>query len=297
MYFKLKYNMWFPLSLFFALWTSISLLIVKKMTRKLHPQTILLTGGLFVLPFMFVLVLLTGGIPNVSQSFYKFMLTAGLLDVVAFISSTWAIKLSEISLVAPLAAFGPVFTTLAAAVVLKEIPSLIKFIGIIVIVLGAYLLNLNDIKLGILDPFKKLFSDRGAKLFFFANFIWGLTPILQKQAIFQMSPTVPLFASFFGVIIVILFLIPLSINKVKQDGVIVMNYLWLFIILGLFSSLSQLAAFTAFSLTNLGYSTAIFKLSIFFSVIFGGVFLKEKRFKERVFGAVVMLIGTILLVA
>lgn len=52
----------------------------------------------------------------------------------------------------------------------------------------------------------------------------------------------------------------------------------------------------AFSLTKLGYATAIFTLSMPFTVILGWLFFKEKDIKARFLGSVVMLIGVILLV-
>lgn len=288
--------MWFLLSLFFALWTSISISVLKKLTIHVSPLPLLLVSNLLTLPFMFLIILLSGGIPQVTSNFYLLILASAMLDSVAFAASINAIKMSSISLISPISSFNPVFTTIIAAWTLGETPTITKLLGILIIVFGAYLLNISDIKGGLMMPFIRLFSNRAVLLFFLANFIWAITPIFQKQAIFQTIPSRPLFASFFGVILVSLFLTPFalksfgkSINKIKQN-------IWWFLFLAPFAALAQWAAYTAFSQINVGYATAIFKLSTLFTILWGALFFKEERIKERLLGASVMIMGTILLV-
>lgn len=51
-----------------------------------------------------------------------------------------------------------------------------------------------------------------------------------------------------------------------------------------------------FSLAPAAFATAIFKLSILFSILFGWLILKEGRIRDRLLGAIVMIFGTALLV-
>lgn len=287
--------MWFLYSLYFALWSSIATSIIKKLTGRADPFALMFIIPLFILPFMFVIVLLTGGIPKVQPVFYPLMIASGVIDTVAFVSSFYAVKLSAISLISPISSFNPVFTAIIAFIFLNETLSPLKLLGIIVIVLGSYLLNITDIKGGLLLPFKKLFSDRGVQLFLLANFLWGVTPVFQKKAIFATSPLVPMFPAFIGALLVTLFISPFSIKRGGIKEVTKKNFGW-FLLLGPFSALSQLASFTAFSLINVGIATSIFKLSTLFTILWGWLFFEEKRIKERLLGASVMIIGTILLV-
>ena len=66
------------------------------------------------------------------------------------------------------------------------------------------------------------------------------------------------------------------------------------LILGFFGALSQFAAYTAFSLANLGYVTSIFRLQSIFIILLAALFLKEKDIREKLLGALVMLIGAVL---
>jgi len=288
--------MWFFYSLFYAFWEASQTFLTKKLTKKISPLPLLYIFFLFNIPTTFILLLFLGGFPHATSNFYLYMAVAGLLDTVAFVSSYSAISQSSISLIWPIVSFGPVFTTVIAIFALHEIPTLVKFIGILFVVLGAYLLNVVDIKQGILTPFKTLFSNKGVMLFLFANFLWGITPIFQKKAIFETTPQIPLFASVVGMCFVFLFLTPFALKKaIGSFREIGTNIKWFFLN-GVGTAFSQAAAYAAFALVFVGYATSIFRLSSLFVIVLGGIFLKEERIKERLLGASVMVVGAILLV-
>jgi len=286
--------MWFILSLFSAIWGAISSLIIKKLLGFLDMRLTLFCSILFVLPFTFLIILTTTGFPKLNSLFFLVIIIAALIDVVAFIASITALKISPLSTISPIASFSPIFTTILAAFALREFPTTLKLVGIIIVVIGAYLLNIKHIRSGFSEPIKKLVSHKGVQLYFLANFLWAITPIFQKIALENTFPKTPLMASFANGILVVLFLIPFVIPKVKTSLAKVKNYIWVFLIIGLFGSLSQYAAYTAFSLANLGYVTSIFKLQSIFMIILAAMFLKEKDIREKLLGAVVMLIGAVL---
>lgn len=289
--------MWFFLSLYFALWSAIYLPIAKKVLQRVSPTTFLFISNIFVLVFALTVLIYSEGFPHITNKFLILMLASSIFDFIAFMLSFRAIKLSPISLLAPINSFTPAFTTLIAMFTINEVPTPKKLFGIIVIVLGSYFLNIKDIKKGILSPIKRLFSDKGVRLAFVANLLWAITPIFQKQAIFQTKPTVPLFASFAGVVFVTLLVTPYILKKESKQIVpaLKQNIGWL-IIIGFFGSLAQLAAFMSFSQTNVGYAVAIFRLSTIFTILFGALFFREKRIYERLLGASIMVAGTLLLV-
>lgn len=288
--------MWVFYSLFFAICTALGTFITKNLTKKINYLPLLYAFLAFNVSIAFILLLFLGGVPKVTPQFYLYMGISGLLDSVAFVSAFWAISKSSISLIAPIASFGPVFTTLIAIFALNEIPTPIKFVGILFVVLGAYLLNAADIKQGILTPFKTLFFRKGVLLFLLANFLWGITPIFQKKAIFETTPQIPLFASIMGMIFGFIFLTPFAFKKAIASLREVKTNLKWFLINGVATAFSQAAAYAAFALVFVGYATSIFRLSTLFIIILGGVFLREQRIKEKLLGASVMLLGAVLLV-
>lgn len=287
---------WFWLSLFFALWTSISISIVKKLTSRMDLLLLILVAEIFLIPFILILIMLLGGIPIVSPKFFQLVFIAAILDSLAVIFSFYAIKISPISLISPISSFNPIFTTVIASLILQETLSLIKYFGILVVVLGAYLLNISDLKGGVLLPFKKLFTNKGVLFFLLANLIWATTPIFQKLAIFQTNPTSPLSVSLFENIIIIAFFIPVVLIRTKNKISQIQRNWKIFFLTGSVGALSTWAAFTAFSLAPLGLVTSVFKLSTLFTIGWGFLFFKEERIWERLLGAFVMIVGTLLLI-
>lgn len=289
--------LWFFLSLFVALSSSTTNILTKKVSEKLPPLKFLILYFGFIIPFNVLLLFFLHGIPNVNPIFYFFMLLSIGLDVIAFICSIKGIQLSDLSLIVPLSSFLPVFTIIFNAILFKEFPTQIKFIGIILIVIGVYVLNLKDIKRGFLKPIQDVAFNRGAQLFFFANLIWAITPIFQKQAILATFPQRPTYISvvnsvgIFSILLIILF-----IRKQKISISVVKKYSPLFLVFGVLGAASQFAAFTAFSLTNVAYPNAVFKLSTLITVIVGGVLLKEKNIKTRIAATIIMLTGVTLLI-
>lgn len=287
--------MWFPLALFTAFSSSVESLINKHQVKSLHPIVAIFFNFCFVLVFMTIIILFTGGFPQVTLKFYFFVFCSSVLDLIAFSAGYWAFRHTQISLLAPLSSFTPVFATLFGALFLHEIPTVMKLIGILTIVCGMYLLDIAEIKGGIFKPFQQLFSDKGVRLYFIQVFLWGITPIFQKQAIFETHPTTPLFASFFGYLLIVLYLSFYAVRKARNEKTAIRKNTGLFVIIGITLALTQLAAYTVFETTFVGYATAIFSLSSLVTVSLGGILFKERHIKERLLGASVMIIGTILL--
>ncbi len=247
----------------------------------------------FVLPFS-IGFLLFFGVPAFTPQFWKFVFVVSILDTIAAVIYYKALSMSEISLLAPISSFNPAFTLFFATIFLHENPTPIKLIGILLIIIGAYLLNVDQIRAGIFKPISKLLSDKGVKLFLISNLIWGMTPILQKKAIFETTPNIPITVPAIETIFIIIFLLPF-LFKMKNIKKYTKTNLSTLLVYGSLATVGQFAALTAFSLNNVAYVTAIFKLSALFSIILGAVLFKEHHIQERFLGAFVMVIGTILI--
>ena len=99
----------------------------------------------------------------------------------------------------------------------------------------------------------------------------------------------------YRLIFVFLLLTPFAFKTaIASFSELKMNLKW-FVVNGVGTAFSQAAAYAAFALVYLGYATSVFRLSVLFIIILGGVFLKEERIKERLLGGAVMVLGTILL--
>lgn len=288
--------MWFFFALSFALITSLSMIIAKRVMKELNEYTYLFLSGFFAIPFLFFIIKHFFQIPQIDRTFILSISIGVTIGVVAAAASYRAIRISEVSLVSSISAFNPVFTALISFIVLGESIGLRGLWGIALVCLGAYLLELSKLKNDLLAPFKNLLGDRGVQLSLLAYFLWAITPIFEKTAIKHTYPEVPPFASFagLGLSTVIFFAVAFKPSKIPVK--VIKKFIPIFLLLGVLGALGQTSAMIAFSSTNLGFATAIFKLSIIFTVIFGWLFFKEKNIKDRLLGSVVMLGGVLLLV-
>lgn len=86
------------------------------------------------------------GIDAFRQSPYV-LLDASLSMMIATFMNLEALKREELSYIAPLNAFVPIFTLLIAFVFLHESPPVSGLFGIVAIFLGAYIINLKPDKI------------------------------------------------------------------------------------------------------------------------------------------------------
>jgi len=211
------------------------------------------------------------------------MIAASIFDTAAFILAVAALSNSSLALIAPLAAFIPVFTTIFGFVFLHETSSIPKLIGIPIVVCGAYLLNVTDAREGLLAPLAKLFQVRGVKYFLIANLLWSLTPVLQKMAIRQTEPHSPTFVATVGTILISVYLIPVVLKRHDKVVQPIVRYKWWLLLCGVLVTFQQFALQIAISLANVGYVLAIGKLSSLFIVLWGLIFFKEGTALECVY--------------
>lgn len=288
--------MWFWYAITFAIISSFSVIIAKKVMQKVDQYTYLFVSSLFTVPFLLILALVFFQIPSLDTTFWRAIVVGTVISVTAALLAYKAIRESEISLVNPISAFNPLFTAIISFFTLKEVINIRGILGIVTIVAGAYILKISKSKKGFFEPIRALVTHRGVQLSFLAYFLWAITPTFEKTAILHTSPQNPSFAAFVGQIVAILIYIPLVMKLSKKPFEAVrLNVKW-FLLVGMLGGLGVTSAYMAFSLTNLGFATAIFKLSMVFTVILGWVFFKEKDIKQRLLGSLVMLLGVTLLV-
>lgn len=287
--------MWFLFALTFAVITSITTIVAKKIMQDTGEYLYIWLTTLFTLPFLFFIVVYFYQIPNFDRTFLLALVASVSLDVFAAIFAYKAIKITEVSLIAPMAAFNPVFTTGISFIILGENIAVKGIMGILIVCIGAYVLQISKRQKGWFSPIRTLLANKGVQLSLIAYFIWAITPIFQKTAILHTTPQVPPFASLVGTVGLGIVFTPIVAKFSNKPIFFVKHYLKLFILLGVLSAVAAASAFIAFSQTQLGFATSVFKLSIVFTVIFGWLFFKEKNLKDKILGSTIMLTGVILL--
>lgn len=141
-------------------------------------------------------------------------------------------------------------------------------------------------------PFIELKDHPGARLMLMVAALWTITPIIEKIGIGETNAFFWASSSLFflSLMYTILAIKRGSFNELSK------KYYGFIILLGLLQGVSYTVQLYAYTLTFVGYVTAIKKMNVLFSIIFGYLFFKEKNFKQRIIGGILMFIGVMFIV-
>jgi len=237
---------------------------------------------------------LTPQIPSMDILFVLGIVGSAVLNVVAQLASTRALKLADVSLVMPLLTFSPVFTVIIAAFFLNEIPSVQGLIGVGFVLIGAYWLT-RKADVGWFAPLNSRAFTPAILLVLLPGLLWSITPLFEKTAIQHTNPESPRLAAFAANSLLTLLLTPLVIMRRKTSIAGLFHYRWELLLSGLIAGIAPILGYTAFSLGFVGYVTTLFKLSALMSVVLGFVFFKETGMAQRLPASIIMVIGAILI--
>jgi len=245
----------------------------------------------YAAPFIAVIIPFID-IPELDSVFFVITFLAIPLDIIAVLLYIRAIKVSPLSLTLPFLSLTPIFLIVTSYIILGEKPDKFGFIGIILVVIGAYLLNVHTISQGFLAPFRAIAEEKGSVLMIIVAFIFSIGICLGKIAI-QHSST-----EFFCVVYILLlslFLFIIVSFKCKHFLSKSISRPVPFIFIGMLIAIMIITHLKAISLIEVSYMVSVKRLSILFGVLYGVMFFKETNIKERFLGATVMVSGIILI--
>ncbi|MFH1474150.1 MAG: EamA family transporter [Candidatus Aenigmatarchaeota archaeon] len=243
------------------------------------------------LPFL-AFALIFVGIPQTTLFFWFVALIAAIVYIVSVLLYMKAISISPLSLTLPMLAFTPIFMLLTGPLILGEFPNPVGIIGIISIVVGAYVLNIKEIKKSILHPFIYLVKERGPVLMLGVSALWSITATSIKYLINSSNVFFGVFSEY--LIAAIIFSLFVFLTKRVRFSEVKKNFKNLTGI-GFFMALSEVSLSYTFTMTLAVYAIAVKRTSILIGSFYGFKFFKEGNVLQRVLGSVFMLLGIILM--
>lgn len=243
--------------------------------------------SLLFLPVVFFIEL------KFNQQFIISVIISGTINTAAAILYHRAISKGEISVVVPMLSFTPLFLLVISPIIVGEFPTSKGFIGIILIVVGSYLLNVNLKEKGILFPLKSLMKNKATRYMLIVAFIWSISANFDKKGI-EASSILQyiLFINLFVTIGTTIFVI--------SKGKFSLQSVWrerknLFFV-GALTSLGYFVHMTALAMTLVAYVIALKRTSGMITVVLGYLILKEQNIKERLLGSTIMFLGVLFIV-
>ncbi len=284
--------MWIIYSLLTAFSLATSDALTKRALVSRDEYFVAWTRLLFALPVL-VPILFFIEIPSLDRTFWLATLSALPLEIAALILYTKALKVSPLSLTMPFLALTPLFLIIMAYVIVGESVSIYGGIGIILVALGSYTLNLHKMKYALLEPVKAIFREKGSVMIIFVALIFSITASLGKVAIEHSSPF--FFGSFYFILITILFT-PIAMVKNRGGLKISKKDILPLSSIGVTFALMIIFHMLAMSLVNVAYMISIKRTSLLFSILYGHLLFREGKIAEKALGAIIMLLGFVLIV-
>lgn len=260
---------------------------------EMSPYTTAWAVRFFAVPFILVALAITG-IPSIDSNYFLVLSINGPASIVATVLYMKGLQKSDVSIVSPLSALSPLLLFVTTPFILGEIPSVQGVIGVVIVVVGVYVLKIESAGTDdMLAPFKSVFSEEGARYIFGMISIYAVTAPIDKIGVEASSPVMYTFGLH---AVLVIGLTPLflyhgghkELFKSKSDAAGLVS-------IGALSGLSSILQMTALTYTLVIYVISIKRLGILLSVAYGTLRFDEGQSRTRMVGAGIILAGTILI--
>lgn len=236
----------------------------------------------------------TGNITTVSTKSFIFLVLSGLTTGLSWLAFFKAIQIGDVSKVVPIDKASVVLTIVLSFIVLREPATMPVVAGGVIISIGTFVLIGKDKKKK--KQGKKVFNTKSYIFLAIMSAIFAaLTNILAKIGIEDVDSNV---ATFIRTVVIIIFAwgIVLFQGTVKDLKKISRKSSIFLILSGAATGFSWLCYFAALAIGKVSIVNPIDKFSVVLTMILSFIILKEKPTKSTVAGAVLITIGTALLI-
>ncbi|MCK5466046.1 EamA family transporter [Candidatus Parcubacteria bacterium] len=286
--------LWFIFAFLAAFFDSAKGVFSKKSVKNIDEYVVSWASRFFTLLFLSTAFLFIE-IPEMGDRYLIALLIGGSINAVTTVLVIKALKYSDLSVVAPIATFTPLFLLITSPLITGEIPTIFGLLGVFLIVFGSYMLNIKKRGDGYIAPFKALLRERGALLMLVVAFLWSITSNIDKIGIQNSSPV------FWAISVnayVTLILFPVALFRLRKlkspfaSGKLFQGLKTL-VPIGIVAALMLVCQMTAISMALVVYVISIKRISAVISVLFGYLIFKEKNIKERLIGSAIMIVGVL----
>ncbi|MBG9543165.1 multidrug DMT transporter permease [Cytobacillus firmus] len=284
------------LALLAALFASFTAILAKIGIEKVDSNLATAVRTIVVVIMAYFMVLITGeteSILTISVKSYIFLILSGLTTGLSWICFFKAIQIGDVSKVVPIDKSSVVLTILLSFIILREPATALVVSGGIVISIGTFVLIGRDRKKA---RKKKVFNTKSYIFLAVLSAVFAAaTNILAKIGIEDVDSNV---ATFIRTVVIIIFAwgIVLFQGTVKElKSISKKSYLFLFLS-GAATGLSWLCYFGALAIGKVSVVNPIDKFSVVLTMILSFIILKEKPAMNTIAGAILITIGTALLI-
>lgn len=218
------------------------------------------------------------------------------LDVALVTLCMWlyfrALQVSPLSVCIPFLAFTPVFLIPTGYVLLHELPSLLKSLGVILIVAGSLVMHWRQFAVSWLAPLRAIIDEKGSRYMLGVAFIFSITNPLDKKLVLMSDAYLQAFA--FSVGLCWSFFLLALLQRHDLEAALKGNITQL-TLAGACDGISLLLQFASYNFIAVVIAVSIKRAGIIFSVFCGYLFFHERGISDKVIAASVMFAGVLIL--
>jgi drug/metabolite transporter (DMT)-like permease len=218
------------------------------------------------------------------------------LELLAMLLYMQSIRDAPLCQTLPYLAFTPVFNILTGWLVLGEQVSLPGSGGIILVVIGAYLLNIDQARreegLAWLEPLLAIFHRRESRRMLLVAIIYSFTSVIGKAAMLYVGPMS--FGAFYFVLLGAASVVVVGVARPKGFAVLRNRVGWHLLVGGLMA-LMVVTHFLALNKVEAAYMLAVKRTSLLFGILYGAWLFGEEGLVKHLSAAVLMVLGVVLI--
>ncbi len=249
-------------------------------------------AGLLLLPLVFLQPL-----PELPLPFWGWMLFLVPLELAALILYMRAIRDYPLSLTVPYLAFTPVFIILTGWVILGETVNLGGALGIMLVVIGSWLLNLDwqqRLSLSHLaTPFRAILHNPGSRLMLMVAMIYSVTSAGGKAAMAWMPAQQ--FGAFYYAFTGIAALVILTLQNPASLKVFT-RHIHVNLTIAALMAIMVVTHFMALIQVETAYMITVKRTSLLIGIVYGALIFGERHLTRHLFAGGLMVAGVGLIV-
>lgn len=284
--------LWFILSLAAAFLMATNGAYMKRFFSDVSPWDMCIIPFFYATPLCLITLFFIE-IPPIGPGFFPALSWVLPLTMVAIILHFRAIHMSPLSLTLPFLSFTPVFVLVTGDLILGETLNAMGTLGILLVVTGGYVLNLDSARNGPLGPIKAILKEPGSAIMLFVAALYALCSVGGKVLIINSSPMFGAM-TLFGLYGPLLTAVLVGTGKASLKTILRKPLLGAGV--GLCIFIEIVCHNIAISLIPAAYMITIKRLAGIFSVIYGWLLFNEKGIRYRLIGTAVMTIGAAFIV-
>ena len=281
---------WYIFAGLCAIFGGISSIVEKKTLRKQHAMefsTVLaIFNSIVVLP-----LILKANFHNIPLTTYMLIFGVSILGSIAFLLVAKSLRHMEISQASPLLNFGPVFVAILAFFMLGEQITSVQISGILLIIIGSYILEIDHGFQSILDPIRKMFTSKHTIYIFIALILYAFSSLGDKLILNTISPiTYIILVQFFLAVnfIVMITLFHDGITGIKRG---IQNAGHWILVVAILTTSYRLFQAQAISMVFVRLVIPIKRTSTLISTVVGGELFHEDGILKKAISCIITLLG------